>query len=45
MSDYTQQLQKMKTAPGFIAALDQSGGSTPKRWLLRHQERCLVQRR
>ena len=29
MSDYTQQLQKMKTAPGFIAALDQSGGSTP----------------
>jgi len=29
MSDDTQQLQKMKTAPGFIAALDQSGGSTP----------------
>jgi len=29
MSNYTQ-LQKMKTAPGFIAALDQSGGSTPK---------------
>src|SRR5246127_2677694 len=25
-----QQLQKMKTAPGFVAALDQSGGSTPK---------------
>ena len=25
-----QQLQKIKTAPGFIAALDQSGGSTPK---------------
>src|SRR5947208_9361690 len=25
-----QQLQKMKTDPGFIAALDQSGGSTPK---------------
>ncbi|HXJ79189.1 MAG TPA: fructose bisphosphate aldolase [Candidatus Methylomirabilis sp.] len=24
-----QQLQKMKTNPGFIAALDQSGGSTP----------------
>src|SRR5437870_12053839 len=24
-----QQLQKMKTPPGFIAALDQSGGSTP----------------
>lgn len=24
-----QQLQKMKQAPGFIAALDQSGGSTP----------------
>jgi len=29
MSDFTQQLQKMKTAPGFVAALDQSGGSTP----------------
>ena len=25
-----QQLQQMKTKPGFIAALDQSGGSTPK---------------
>jgi fructose-bisphosphate aldolase class I len=25
-----QQLQKMETHPGFIAALDQSGGSTPK---------------
>jgi fructose-bisphosphate aldolase, class I len=25
-----QQLQKMKSQPGFIAALDQSGGSTPK---------------
>jgi fructose-bisphosphate aldolase, class I len=24
------QMQKMKTQPGFIAALDQSGGSTPK---------------
>ena len=24
------QLQKMKTHPGFVAALDQSGGSTPK---------------
>jgi fructose-bisphosphate aldolase class I len=30
MSNYTQQLEKMKTHPGFIAALDQSGGSTPK---------------
>ncbi len=30
MSDYTQQLQKMKTQPGFVAALDQSGGSTPQ---------------
>ena len=29
MSNFTQQLQKMKTDPGFIAALDQSGGSTP----------------
>ena len=29
MSDVTEQLQKMKTQPGFIAALDQSGGSTP----------------
>jgi len=25
-----QQLQRMRTQPGFIAALDQSGGSTPK---------------
>ena len=25
-----EQLQKIKTSPGFIAALDQSGGSTPK---------------
>ncbi len=25
-----QQLQKVQSAPGFIAALDQSGGSTPK---------------
>ncbi|MFQ5608653.1 MAG: fructose bisphosphate aldolase [Woeseiaceae bacterium] len=30
MSNFDQQLQKVKTAPGFIAALDQSGGSTPK---------------
>jgi len=26
----TLQLQQMKTKPGFVAALDQSGGSTPK---------------
>jgi fructose-bisphosphate aldolase class I len=26
----TEQLQKMKSQPGFVAALDQSGGSTPK---------------
>jgi len=26
---HAQQLQKMRTHPGFIAALDQSGGSTP----------------
>ncbi|TFG39480.1 MAG: fructose bisphosphate aldolase [Chromatiales bacterium] len=30
MVSKTEQLRKMKTAPGFIAALDQSGGSTPK---------------
>jgi fructose-bisphosphate aldolase class I len=30
MSNFTQQLEKMKTHPGFVAALDQSGGSTPK---------------
>jgi len=30
MSNFTQQLQKMKSNPGFVAALDQSGGSTPK---------------
>jgi fructose-bisphosphate aldolase class I len=26
----TEQIQKMKTQPGFVAALDQSGGSTPQ---------------
>ena len=30
MSKFDQQLEKIKTQPGFIAALDQSGGSTPK---------------
>ncbi|MBU1105547.1 MAG: fructose bisphosphate aldolase [Candidatus Riflebacteria bacterium] len=30
MSIFGQQLDKIKTKPGFIAALDQSGGSTPK---------------
>lgn len=30
MSNFEKQLEKVKTAPGFIAALDQSGGSTPK---------------
>ena len=30
MSDFDQQFEKIKTAKGFIAALDQSGGSTPK---------------
>ena len=29
MSNFDQQMHKMKTQPGFIAALDQSGGSTP----------------
>jgi fructose-bisphosphate aldolase, class I len=28
--DFKEQLEKMRTHPGFIAALDQSGGSTPK---------------
>ncbi|WP_317932474.1 fructose bisphosphate aldolase [Halioxenophilus sp. WMMB6] len=30
MSSFTAQLEKIKTEKGFIAALDQSGGSTPK---------------
>jgi fructose-bisphosphate aldolase, class I len=30
MSSYDQQFEKVRTAQGFIAALDQSGGSTPK---------------
>ncbi|HNP36289.1 MAG TPA: fructose bisphosphate aldolase [Woeseiaceae bacterium] len=30
MSNFDKQLAKVRTAPGFIAALDQSGGSTPK---------------
>jgi len=29
MSNFGAQMEKMKTKPGFIAALDQSGGSTP----------------
>lgn len=34
MSIFDQQMEKMKNKPGFIAALDQSGGSTPQ--ALRH---------
>jgi len=30
MSTFDDQMNKVKTQPGFIAALDQSGGSTPK---------------
>ena len=30
MNDFEQQQAKCRTQPGFIAALDQSGGSTPK---------------
>jgi fructose-bisphosphate aldolase, class I len=30
MDNNAEQLQQMRTKPGFIAALDQSGGSTPK---------------
>ena len=30
MTNYNHQLDKIKNEPGFIAALDQSGGSTPK---------------
>ena len=30
MNKFNQQLDKIKSKPGFIAALDQSGGSTPK---------------
>jgi len=30
VSTFDDQLEKIQTAPGFIAALDQSGGSTPK---------------
>src|SRR4029078_11395214 len=30
LNSHEQQQQQMKTHPGFIAALDQSGGSTPK---------------
>ena len=29
MGDFSEQLHKMKAQPGFVAALDQSGGSTP----------------
>ena len=30
MTNNTEQLEKIRTEPGFVAALDQSGGSTPK---------------
>jgi len=30
VSTFDEQLEKTRTAPGFLAALDQSGGSTPK---------------
>ncbi len=30
MTSFNQQIEKIKSQPGFIAALDQSGGSTPK---------------
>ena len=30
MTTFEQQKTKVRTQPGFIAALDQSGGSTPK---------------
>ena len=30
MTNFEQQMQQLRTQPGFIAALDQSGGSTPK---------------
>ena len=30
MSNFDQQLEKIRTNDGFVAALDQSGGSTPK---------------
>ena len=30
MTTFEKQLEKLRTAAGFIAALDQSGGSTPK---------------
>jgi len=30
VTNFNQQLDKLKNEPGFIAALDQSGGSTPK---------------
>src|SRR5580698_405730 len=29
MSNFDQQMHQMKARPGFVAALDQSGGSTP----------------
>ena len=29
MSTFDEQLEKVRTAPGFVAALDQSGGATP----------------
>jgi len=37
-----QQLQKIKSQPGFIAALDQSGGSTKGTGSLWYQGRSMV---
>ena len=34
MSNFEKQKEKFRTQPGFIAALDQSGGSTPKALML-----------
>ena len=45
MTTFDQQLQKIKNDKGFIAALDQSGGSTPKALKLYGvNEDCVVER-
>ena len=45
MNLFEQQKAKVRTQPGFIAALDQSGGSTPKALKLYGIERERLVRR
>jgi fructose-bisphosphate aldolase class 1 len=45
LMNYAEMLEKVATASGFIAALDQSGGSTPKALRVMVSKRMLTQMR